>query len=211
MILEAAAKAFERDGQAAVRVQPIARAVGLTDAAVHHHFGSRDGLLTALLKYAGRRVRAEVRATTATLTLDPEDLARVREVFSRWYAQRGYARLAMWLMLSGWKDEGQGMLAELVDTVHRARAADARAHGRQPPSLEHTRFIVALFHTITIADALFGASMRRSVGLGTDGATTERFQAWVLDVFHTLLTAPERQRRLRRAPAKSPQRRRRRA
>jgi AcrR family transcriptional regulator len=47
LILEAAERRFREGGQAAVRVQLVARDVGMTDAAVHHHFGSRKGLLTA--------------------------------------------------------------------------------------------------------------------------------------------------------------------
>ena len=64
-ILQAAEKRLIEDGPEGVRVQLVARDVGITDAAVHHHFGSRRGLLEALLRYGGRRLRAEVEAAVA--------------------------------------------------------------------------------------------------------------------------------------------------
>jgi AcrR family transcriptional regulator len=50
LILDAAEKRFREGGVSAVRVQLVARDLGQTDAAIHHHFGSRKGLLTALLR-----------------------------------------------------------------------------------------------------------------------------------------------------------------
>ena len=59
-ILRAAEKRLVEGGPEAVRVQLVAADVGVTDAAVHHHFGSREGLLEALLRFSGRRLRDEV-------------------------------------------------------------------------------------------------------------------------------------------------------
>jgi AcrR family transcriptional regulator len=49
-ILQAAEARLIAGGPDAVRVQPLARELGLTDAAVHYHFGSREKLLEALLR-----------------------------------------------------------------------------------------------------------------------------------------------------------------
>ena len=49
-ILEAAEQKLIEGGPDAVRVQTLGRELGITDAAIHHHFGNRDGLLEALLQ-----------------------------------------------------------------------------------------------------------------------------------------------------------------
>ena len=52
-ILDAAEKRLREGGPEAVRVQHVAADLGVTDAAIHHHFGSRRGLMEALLRFAG--------------------------------------------------------------------------------------------------------------------------------------------------------------
>jgi len=50
LILEAALAAYAEAGSRGVSVRDIAERVGLTDAGVLHHFGSREALLTAVLE-----------------------------------------------------------------------------------------------------------------------------------------------------------------
>jgi len=49
-ILEAALAAYAEAGSRKVSVRDIAQRVGMTDTGVLHHFGSREGLLTAVLE-----------------------------------------------------------------------------------------------------------------------------------------------------------------
>ncbi|MFB7214046.1 TetR/AcrR family transcriptional regulator [Streptomyces sp. NPDC056255] len=49
-IIEAALAAYAEAGSRKVSVRDIAQRVGMTDAGVLHHFGSREALLTAVLK-----------------------------------------------------------------------------------------------------------------------------------------------------------------
>ncbi|MFD0355663.1 TetR/AcrR family transcriptional regulator [Streptomyces sp. NPDC127110] len=50
LILEAALAAYAEAGSRGVSVTDIAQRVGMTDAGVLHHFGSREALLTAVLE-----------------------------------------------------------------------------------------------------------------------------------------------------------------
>ncbi|WP_035844658.1 TetR/AcrR family transcriptional regulator [Kitasatospora azatica] len=50
LILDAALAAYAQAGSRGVSVRDIAERVGLTDAGVLHHFGSREALLTAVLE-----------------------------------------------------------------------------------------------------------------------------------------------------------------
>jgi AcrR family transcriptional regulator len=188
LILEAAERRFREGGQAAVRVQLVARDVGMTDAAVHHHFGSRKGLLTALLRHAGRTVREQIETAAHGWSAGTRDLASLSQLISECYDERGYARLAMWLMLAGGvSGRGSGMLAELVDILQGDAEHAARVQGLVALSRTETQFVVALFHMIQVAQPLFGEAMLRSAGLPNDDAMRERFQAWLLIVFEELL------------------------
>ena len=191
-ILEAAERRLIADGPDGVRVQLVARDVGLTDAAVHHHFGSRRGLLEALLRYGGRRLRDEVEAAVAGWDEGEADLAQLAELIAEPYGRKGYARLALWLRLSGWRERGDGMLAGLVEAVHAARVEAeldaAEADSSKPPGLEESQFLVALFHLIQVAEPLFGDAMQRSAGLTRPGETRERFRAFATRSIERLMT-----------------------
>ena len=186
-ILEAAEKHFRQGGQAAVRVQVVARDVGLTDAAIHHHFGSRKGLLEALLRHAGRGVRDEIEKAALTWSEGAHDLASLTELISDCYDRRGYAQLAIWLKLSGMPGRGSGMLSALVDALQRDAELDARKTRTTPLPRTELQFIVALFHMLQVANPLFGEAMLRSAGLKGDADSRERFRTWLLSVFERLL------------------------
>jgi TetR/AcrR family transcriptional regulator, repressor for neighboring sulfatase len=187
MILSAAEKRLRAGGPAAVRVQLVARDVGLTDAALHHHFGSRKGLLTALLRHAGRELRGEIETAVGRWERGSRDLSSLTDLIADCYERRGYARLAMWLMLSGARGKGSGMLSALVDALHRDRVIEAREQGAPPPNRAETLYIVALFHMVQVAEPLFGEGMRRSAGLPSDDESRDKFRAWLLGAFELLL------------------------
>jgi TetR/AcrR family transcriptional regulator, repressor for neighboring sulfatase len=191
LILEAAERRFREGGYDSVRVQLVARDVGMTDAAVHHHFGSRKGLLTALLRRAGRGVREEVEAAVGSWSEGSRDLASLARLFADCYDRRGYARLAMWLTLSGVRGRGQGMLSALVDGLRRSCEIAAHEQGLVAPTQTQIQFVVALFHMVEVAEPLFGEGMRRSAGLPDDEASRDRFRTWLLGVFAQLLQAKD--------------------
>jgi TetR/AcrR family transcriptional regulator, repressor for neighboring sulfatase len=204
MILDAAEKRLKDGGPAAVKVQLVARDVGLTDAAVHHHFGNREGLLTALLRHAARELREQIDVAARNWGQGSRDLSSLTDLIADCYDRRGYARLAMWLMLSGARGKGSGMLSGLVDALYQDGEVAASESGLAPPTRTETQFVVALFHMVQVAEPLFGEGMRRSAGLPNDEASRDQFRAWLLNVFQSLLQpaglsrhvhAPRRERR----------------
>jgi AcrR family transcriptional regulator len=186
-ILEAAEKRMVEGGPEAVRVQLVAADLGLTDAAVHHHFGSRRGLLEALLRHGGRRLRGEVEEILAGWDGRSEGLRRIADRIAEAYAERGYARLALWLSLSGWSDRGSGMFQPLVDALHRTRLARARARGRPLPRRTESQHAVALLNLALAAQPLLGGSFLRSVGLRGDADDQARFRRWLLGALEPVL------------------------
>lgn len=184
-ILEAAERLLIDGGPDAVRVQAVARRLGITDAAVHHHFGSRDGLLEALQRHGARQLQAQLQQDLARWTAGTVDLEgfarRVLDTMER----KGYARLSMWLALSGWQERGSGMFSPFVDRLHEQRGGAGR-----PADEEESRFLAALLLMTLIGEPLFGTTVRRSVGLKGDRTTTARFRAWMMRGMRALAGGP---------------------
>lgn len=163
-------------GPEAVRVQTVARSLGLTDAAVHYHFGNREGLLEALLRDVGHRMKAELAQADDQVALDT-----LLDVLDDAYRTHGYARLTAWMRLAGWKPTGEGMFRPYAEALHRARTRQAEATRTPPPSLDDTLHLVTLLNLVSWADALTGEEWRRSVGLPATTEAGKAFRQWLLD------------------------------
>ena len=170
-----------------MRVQVIAREVGISDAAVHHHFGNRQGLLEALMKYAARSLREETESVLEDWDGEPSGLHRIADRIAVIYADRGYARLAVWLSQEGWKSRGSGIFEPLSDAVHRTRLAAARRGGGPRPKREDAQFSVALLNLALSADPIMGSGFLRSVALPEDPQTRARFRRWMVRTLVTML------------------------
>ena len=122
LILDAAEKLLIRGGPRAVQVRAVADLVGMTDAGVSHHFGSRDELLVALLRQGGRRLRESVDQVVGTWVDAGGAIAQLVAGIAALYRD-GYGELAVALHAAGWRDAGSGMLNPVVDALHAARMA----------------------------------------------------------------------------------------
>jgi TetR/AcrR family transcriptional regulator, repressor for neighboring sulfatase len=180
VILDAAQQRLLDGGPHAVRVQAVAADVGVTDAAVHYHFGNREGLVREVVRAAGRRMRDDLVAVAETWHAGDVDLDALLTQLRRAMGSDGAARLTAWMTLTGWHPEGRGLLKSIAETIH-------YHHG--DPSLEDAQFAIALLGMVAWADALMGDAWRRSAGLASNRATTERFMRWVVDVVADALTA----------------------
>lgn len=179
-ILETAERYLAEEGPHGVKVQRIARDLGLTDAAIHYHFGNREGLLEALLRFSGRRFVDELTSAMEASGSPSFDLGKAARLLTDLYERRGAARLAMWLILSGWSPSGGGMLQPLVDWLHEARTRRALESGLTAPQLEDSQKLIALLSAVTFAQALSGDALLRSVGL--QALPREDFLSWVTDL-----------------------------
>lgn len=164
-ILETAERYLAAEGPNGVKVQKIAADLNMTDAAIHYHFGNREGLLEALLRFSGKRFVDELQQVLAGREADGLDLAQVGELLTEFYERRGTARLALWLVLTGWSPSGQGMLLPVAERVHAARMRQAEAAGRTAPDLAESQKLVALVAAVALTQALAGDANLRAVGL----------------------------------------------
>jgi AcrR family transcriptional regulator len=174
VILEAAAALLIEGGPHAVQVRAVAERVGMTDAGVAHHFGSRDALLLALLRHGAHRLRDSVQDAVARWMDEGANVAGLVACIAAVYAE-GYGQLAIALHAAGWRDERGGLLDPVVDALHQAR----RRAGVPAPRKEDTRLAVAALHQALATEAVYGPAFRRSAGLGPRAANSSTRQlAW---------------------------------
>lgn len=184
LILEAASKLLAAGGPAAVQVRAVAAEVGVSDAAVNHHFGTRDQLLESLLRFGGTNLKARLRAVLDTWTDGPTDPSELVRALSALYAD-GYAELALALHRSGWRDTGSGLLDEVVDRLHAQARQHCAATGRTPPPRASIQLAVAALHQAVATEPLFGDEFRRSVGL--DATARDHMLDWWTDTLRRTL------------------------
>jgi AcrR family transcriptional regulator len=177
-ILERAEYYLIAEGLNGVKVQKIARDLGLSDAAIHYHFGNRKKLLEALLRFAGRRFVAELTAAIEKSEMSLFDLAAAARLLSDLFERRGTARLAMSLILSGWSPPGAGMLQPLAEWLHRARVHSAQARGTAPPALEESQKVIAVLNAVIFMQALTGDALLRSSGIRRP--PREQLTSWIV-------------------------------
>jgi hypothetical protein len=111
----------------------------------------------------------------------PPDLRNLSRAMKCAYVDRGAGRMAMWLKLAGWRPRGSGMLSGLVTSVHTQRVAHAKARRTPTPSLDDTRFLVALLNAAHVAQALLGDALLKAVDADGSEAGQQRFLEWATD------------------------------
>ena len=188
-ILEAAERRLIEEGPDGVRVQHIAADLGITGAALHYHFGSRETLIDAVRRFSAKRLLTDIEAILEAWDVDRLDLHRLSALFRKTYADRGAARLIFWLALSGRKPRGSGLLKGLVEAVHQTRERRAVASGRAPPPISDTRFVVALLSSIHAVMPVAGDALLLSASAEASEQGVERFLDWVVDLLDAHLNA----------------------
>ena len=93
-LLRAATELFYRDGTS-VGVNELAERAGVSKLSLYRHFGSKEGLLEAVLRQRSDRVVAWLRAA-ADVPSDPvERVLAVFEALRGWYAEQGFRGCAI--------------------------------------------------------------------------------------------------------------------
>lgn len=181
-ILDAAEKRLRESGPDAIRLQEIAADVGISHPAVLHHFGSREGLVEAVIERTMDQLERELLSmiTQGNESGGPPDSIELTERVAVALGQKGHARLLAWLALSGHKPMRSNAVREgwkmIIDATHALRLA--RTKSKDKPTLEDTAFTVALSSITLFGEAIIGADALEAAGLGNDPRTVKRFRRW---------------------------------
>jgi AcrR family transcriptional regulator len=178
-ILEAAERRLVDGGPEAIRLQEIAADAGISHPAILHHFGSREGLVEAMVLRGIARLQAQF--LDGWPSAKEPDVEGVLERFYDVASRRGIARMLAWLILSE-QSHGTmtpGVFKPAAERMHAGRVRRAVSEGRRSPELEETLFAATHLFILVLGDSLFGPSVRRAIGLGSGAESTRRYRRWL--------------------------------
>jgi AcrR family transcriptional regulator len=175
-ILEAASAKLREVGPQALTLSELGKELGISHQAILHHFGSRDGLVAAVVERAMDTLSAELTVGLRVLG-DRERGPRV--LIDRAFevlVDQGHGRLFAWLALARGEalDRDRRNLAEMAELLHEERADGAGA------DLDDSRFLMVLLTYAILGAAVFQEGTFAAVGLEGDDAET-RFRRWLSD------------------------------
>lgn len=191
-ILDAAERRLIQLGPQGLRLQELAKDLGISHPAILHHFGSREDLMTAVVERAVGALHADLLGTFtnalahAKAVPAEELLQRVAETL----ADRGQARLIAWLILSGRDPPQLASGVRLRRVIQGAHAFRQARSGRGELELADTAFIVELTAFALLGDALFGERMRRLDGRASSERASRDFRARFGKLLEAQLDAP---------------------
>ena len=178
LILDAAEERLASQGPEGLRLQDIARDIGISHPAILHHFESREGLVRALIARANNQLRDTMLTALAGGHTKADASDHIGHVFEA-LSDRGTARLLSWLLLTGRATENSSahnIMGEIVEALQARRAEYAAEKGRPAPDEEDTLFMAMLTANAAFGEAIVGRQLAEAVGLDADGI--KRFRNW---------------------------------
>ncbi len=180
-ILTIAGRMLQQVGPDGLRLQEIAREVGVSHPAILHHFGSREGLVHAVVERAGTALEADIVTSFAAGEAEKDPAALVERVFRTFYGN-GHARLIAWLSLSGVsQDHATSKLGEIAQIVHAIRKRKHEEAGLRCPPFEDSANVVMLSCFAMLGDAICGQAVRAATNPAKKDPTGERFRRWLAE------------------------------
>jgi len=178
LILDAAERSLGKEGPAALRLQDVAKAAGVSHPTVLHHFGSREGLVRALNLRAMQRLKTGLMAGMSDDSTARDGVARSFAAF-----RGGVAESLVWLLQSdALPPPGQfPMTDELTASLHALRQRYAQP-GHEPDIVD-TRHVVELIAVASMGDALLGPRLRGGA------QSSPAFEQFLSDLVAMYLTA----------------------
>jgi AcrR family transcriptional regulator len=182
-ILDTAERLLVASGPAGLRLQEVAAEAGISHPAILHHFGSRDGLLRAVVEHATARLQEELftalRALPERMPPGGSPGAALFDLVHETLESRGQGRLIAWLLLAGYDpfdaERVRRGFARIVDLTHALR----QGGGKRTPKREDTVFAVVLSALALLGEALAGQATFAMAGLGREPANGAHFRAWL--------------------------------
>ncbi len=179
VILDAAEKRLRELGPAGIKLQELAADVGVSHPAILHHFGSRDGLVEAVVRRALDSLRDQILEKVRQQMRREVDIPAILDSVFAILAERGHARLVAWLVLEGknTRDDSRLMRA-LSEAAHVRMVSGGWTEGRSF-TFEDMMFTVMMVGAAALGWGVVGEAMRFSAGVEDDDQVEPRFRHWV--------------------------------
>jgi AcrR family transcriptional regulator len=179
LILDAAETIMAKGGgPAALRLQDVAKAAGVSHPTILHHFGSREGLVRALNLRALSKLTA-----TAISGMSQADSSQggVGRTFAAY--RDGVAQRMVWLIQSAdLPGDRPALFEDVVEKFHQVRKSFARP-GTEPDNAD-TRAVIHLITIAAFGDALIGPRLRQAGS--KEPQARQAFERWfgaLIDMF----------------------------
>lgn len=160
--LDAARALLVEVGPQAVTLKAVGARIGRTHANLLHHFGSAEGLQTALIADLAARIVGTIKAAVIR-SREAEDPAEVVDLTFDAFGRNGAGALASWMILSGNENALDPILTAIHDLVE--DLAQDQKHGAAPIREETLQLVL-----MALGDALLGAPMAKALGLPRETA-----------------------------------------
>lgn len=158
LALEAARALLIESGPQAVTLKAVAARIGRTHANLLHHFGSAEGLQTALMAKMTETIAATISDAVARAHSSDHDPREVVNLAFDAFGREGAGALASWMILSGNEDALDPVLAAIRGLVDRL----ASEHDFDGKLLNEETLMLVL---MALGDALLGRPMAKALGL----------------------------------------------
>jgi AcrR family transcriptional regulator len=191
-ILDAAERRLVTSGPGGLRLQDIARDVGVSHPTVLHHLGSREALLKAVIRRAVESINLRLLDAARTSTGSEADIGSMVDGVFEALSTTGYGRLILWLALEGQTPVG-GENVSLADVVDALQSVRSQAHPDRDPAAarEDTAHAVVLVALALLGSTVLGPGLMERAGLPKDAAAQARFRRWLSQLLaRHLHTAP---------------------
>lgn len=178
VILDAAEKRLLEHGPAGIRLQDLATDVGVSHPAILHHFGSRDGLLQAVVGRALNRLRGAVLDEVRSQMRREVDIPSILDSVFGILAERGHARIVAWLILEGTRPRDDSRYVRGVAEAAHIRMIEGGWTEGRDFEFEDMLFTVMLVGMAALGAGVAGDVLRWSSGLEGDAEAEQRFRRW---------------------------------
>lgn len=176
-ILDAAETMLRDVGPGGIRLQEVARQVGVSHPTVLHHFGSREGLLDAVVARSLASVQAGFFEAIAD-SKGADDVGALIEGAAARLKEKGRARSFLWLALGRYGPGVKGLhVNDLAQAVHAERKVRWAKRGKKAPPFEDSWFAVLM-----PALALLSSSVLEDCA--EPDFDPARFRAWMAKSMH---------------------------
>lgn len=176
-ILDAAERRLIEAGPAALRLQDVAADAGISHPNVLHHFGSREGLISAVIARSLDAMNRQLVEGISRSTGKADQLTAVLDSVFEVMSKAGHGRLIMWLSLAGHDISSGGVpLTDVVEAAHALRKT--RTCSTRRPSKQDTANVVMLAAIALTGATVHLPSLLRQLGQPVDEASSKRFRTW---------------------------------
>jgi AcrR family transcriptional regulator len=173
-ILDVTERHLVASGPDGIRLQDVAREVGIAHTTILHHFGSRERLLETVVRRRIDTMNDDVIQATRLGVLDDDVVASVLARLFEAFGPGGHARVVAYVALAKMPNPSMEGLRPVAQALHAVRVA-SQPPGAPPLQREDTDFIVQIVAFALFGEAITGPLFRGEPPDAPDAAARERF------------------------------------